>query len=527
MSRFSFRFARIAIRALPFALAFLRDRRRFVLFGGARTISTEQHQRRAYRIRDAMLELGPTFIKIGQVLSTRPDVVPKTYAEAFATLQDTVPAGPYREMIPALAEDIGYHTYDAFDPIPFAGGSLAQVYEATYESKRVVVKVRRPGIKSLIETDLQVIDRLLPVVVRFAPERHRFSLRNIADDFDRIIQEELHFEREARMMGEIGENFADEPTVKIPNVYPEASSDRVLTMEYVDGIKITAVDELNDAGFDPKTIAHETANAYFQMGLEDGVFHGDPHPGNLAVDEHGRITLYDFGMSGRFAPQMQETVIDLYLAVVTRNVEEIIDLLIDLGALDPAVDRAAIARVLELMIADLKGEDDLNWRVILDEVIDAFHDFPFRIPPDLMLVIRVGTVSEGVLRQLDPEFDFINAARQFLLEHGYMQRGARRALEGARDDVETALRALARTPPKLERALDRAAQDGIRVESRPSNPQLYLQTIGKPIGYALLAGSGAVGASILASIDARYGAVGFLIAGALFVLFIASLRYDP
>ncbi|WP_129116144.1 AarF/UbiB family protein [Halegenticoccus tardaugens] len=142
-------------------------------------------------------------MKIGQVLSTRPDVVPQVYAEEFVTLQDAVPTGPYREMIPALAHDVGYHSYEDFDPEPIAGGSLAQVYRATYQGEPVVVKVRRPEIKVLIETDLRIIRRLIPLIMLFALERLQFSLRNMADDFERIILEELNFEREARMMDEI------------------------------------------------------------------------------------------------------------------------------------------------------------------------------------------------------------------------------------------------------------------------------------------------------------------------------------
>jgi predicted unusual protein kinase regulating ubiquinone biosynthesis (AarF/ABC1/UbiB family) len=265
-----------------------------------------------------MLDLGPTFVKIGQVLSTRPDLVPQVYAKEFVTLQNSIPGGPYREMIPALEEDIGYHSYDDFDPEPIAGGSLAQVYSATYEGEEVVVKVRRPGIKDLIETDLRIIRRLTPFALFIAPDRFQFSLRNIADDFERIILEELDFEREARMMDEIRSNFAndDNETVYIPRVYHDVSSERVLTMEYVEGIKITNIDKLEAGGHDLETIAQTAANAYFTMGLEHGIYHGDPHPGNLAVDETGRIVFYDFGMSGRFTSDMQISIINLYLAAV-------------------------------------------------------------------------------------------------------------------------------------------------------------------------------------------------------------------
>ncbi|WP_458208647.1 ABC1 kinase family protein [Haladaptatus sp. NG-SE-30] len=470
-----------------------------------------------------MLTLGPTFIKIGQVLSTRPDVVPEVYAEEFATLQDAVPPSPYSEMIPSLATDVGYHSYDEFDPDPIAGGSLAQVYEAVYDGTRVAVKVRRPGIKDRIDIDLRVIRRLLPVVTFVAPERYRFSLSNMADDFERIIQEELDFEREARMMDEIRDNFGDDSTTRIPQVYPDVSSKRVLTMEYIAGIKITDVDQLEVAGFDPKTIAHKVANAYFTMGLVHGVFHGDPHPGNLAVDDDGRIVFYDFGMSGRFTPAMQENVIQLYLAVVNRDVDTITDILIEIDALEPTVDRVKMAAMLRLMIDEFEGKGDVDWRDILTDVLTELRQFPFRLPPDIMLVIRVGTVSEGVLRELDPEFNFVQAAREFLRQHGFMERGARMMFDEMRTDVEASAKALVHIPPKLERALDTIIQNEGQ-SHRPTPDQVQLQAVAKPLAYALLAGFTILGASILSLVDLWYSTGAFIVAGLLLILFYRSMR---
>ena len=400
------------------------------------------------------------------------------------------------------------------------------MYEAVYDGTRVAVKVRRPDIKDRTDTDLRVIRRLLPVVVFFAPNRYRFSLRNMADDFERIIQEELDFEREARMMDEIRNNFSDDSTVRIPRVYTDVSSERVLTMEYIAGIKITDVDQLEAAGFDPKPIAHKVANAYFTMGLVHGVFHGDPHPGNLSVDDEGRIVFYDFGMSGRFTPAMQENVIQLYLSVVNRDVETITDILIKIDVLDPNVDRVKMAAMLSLMMDEFEGKEDVNWRDILTDALAELQQFPFRLPPNIMLVIRIGTVSEGVLRELDPEFDFIHAAREFLRRHGFMERGARRMFDEMRTDVEASAKALVRVLLKLERALDAIIRDEAQTQ-RLTVDQVQLQTIAKPLGYVLLAGCTILGASILSMVDLRYGIGGLLVAGLFVVLFYRSIRTEP
>ncbi|MDL5363226.1 AarF/ABC1/UbiB kinase family protein [Halalkalicoccus sp. NIPERK01] len=465
-----------------------------------------------------MLDLGPTFVKIGQVLSTRPDVVPQVYAEEFVTLQDAVPTGPYREMIPALADDVGYHSYDDFEPEPIAGGSLAQVYRATYQDDHVVVKVRRPGVKDLIETDLRIIRRLIPLVMLLAPARLQFSLRNMADDFERIILEELDFEREARMMAEIRANFERDgnETVVIPRVYQDVSSERVLTMAYVKGTKVTDVDELEAEGHDPSEVARDVANAYFTMGLEHGVYHGDPHPGNLAVDEEGRIVFYDFGMSGRFTSAMQNSVVNLYLAAVNRNVDGIIDELIALGALDPDADRAAVGHVLELVIDDLEGNETVNWQQIISEVTGMLHEFPFRIPPDIMLVLRVGSISEGVLRQLDPEFDFLAAAQAFLREHGFMERAARMKLEEMRGELEASLWALLRLPAKIEQELDAREQERIQVTARAQARD------SRSLGYAILTAASLLGTALLATLDTTYILVGLGVTLVFLILFVAS-----
>lgn len=523
MVSFLRRFFRIGITFLPFAVLYLRDRRRFLVLGASRTVAPEEHARRARRLREAMLDLGPTFVKIGQVLSTRPDIVPQVYADEFVMLQDSVPAGPHRDAISSLAADVGCDSYDDLDREPIAAGSLAQVYRATYRGESVAVKVRRPGIHDLVETDLRIIRRLVPVALALTPDRFAFSLQNIADDFERIILEELDFEREARLMDEIRSNFeADgDETVRIPRVHHEASSERVLTMEYVDGTKVTAVDELEASGHDPSRVAEAVANAYLTMGLEHGVYHGDPHPGNIAVDETGRIVLYDFGMCGRFTPAMRRSVVNLYLAAVNRDVDAITDELVELGALDPGADRADVGHVIQLLIEDLEGSETANWREIIDEAIGLLHDFPFRIPPDVMLAIRVGTISEGVLRELDPEFDILAASRAFLRERGFVERAARRKLEEVRSEFESALWALVRLPTKLERELDGREEDRVQRERLADR---YQRRTSRSLGYAILAAGALVGSAVLVTRNGLYAAGGVLVALAFFALFVDSTR---
>lgn len=522
MIRYSRRLVRVAFGFLPFLVAALRDRRRFLVVGGPRAVSDERRRERARRFRDTMLALGPTYIKIGQVLSTRPDLVPPVFAEELATLQDTVPPSPVGEVESIVAADVGMETYDEFETDPIAGGSLAQVHAARYRGRRVAVKVRRPGVADLVETDLRIVRLLLPVAVAVAPKRHRFSLRNLAGDFERIIEQELDFAREGRMMAEIRENFSDDPGVRIPERYPEASSGRVLTMEFVESVKITDVDGLRAAGFDPPAVARDVANAYFEMGLVDGVFHGDPHPGNLGVDAGGRVVFYDFGMSGRFTPEMQTAVVDLYLAGVERDTDRIVDVLIDLGALDRDVDRTAMDHVLRLAIRDLEGSGPPDWRALVAEMSAVLREFPFRVPPDIMLLLRVGTVGEGVLRGLDPEFDFLAAAREFLVAHGYRERGVRQWTEGMGTDAAGALRAAVRLPAKAERLVDTIQRGDLEIEGLALNRPLT--TIGRALAFALITAAWVVGSAILTDVSPLFGALGWVIAAVMTLAFLLAVH---
>ncbi|KTG26923.1 ABC1 kinase family protein, partial [Haloferax profundi] len=380
----------------------------------------------------------------------------------------------------------------------------------------------RPNVVDIIDVDLRVVRRLLPIVTAIAPRRHRFSLRNLADDFERVITEELDFAREGRMMEEIRANFADEDEVRIPRLYPEVSSERVITMEYVESTKIIDLDELRATGFDPVAIAHDIADAYFKMGIEDGVFHADPHPGNLGVDNRRRIVFYDFGMTGRFTPEMQDSVVNLYLAAIARDTEQMTDVLIDLGVLDSTVDRSAMDQVLELAIENLEGKGISDWRTLMLEVNDILHEFPFRIPPDVMLLIRVGTVSEGVLRQLDPEFDILSAAQEFLMAHGYRERGATMWFEGMRGDATTSARSTVRIPAKLERVLDTVQRGELEVEGLQL--QQPLVATGRVLAYALITASWVIGSAILTDVSPLFGAVGWGIALVMTVVFIVALH---
>ena len=514
------RYLVVLFRFLPFALAFLRDRRRFILFGPRRQVSDEKHRQRAEQIRETMLELGPAFIKVGQVLSTRPDIVLPVYADVFGTLQDEIPEDAGGNPKHVVAEELG-DELDQSTLEPIAGGSLAYVYTADYRDERIALKVRRPELKSVITRDLRVVRGLIPLIRPFTSERQQYSIENAADDFEDIILNELDFDREATIMADIRGNFADDERVVIPAIYEDLCSERVLAMEYRTGRKITDDDAFDDVDVTPHEMATRIITVYLEMGLVDGVFHADPHPGNLAVTDDGGLLLFDFGMSERLSPTVQEDIVALYRALVRREVDDLVDALIALDVLEPHVNRAEVGRVLELVIENLEGRSEVTWRMIITELTTMLRDFPFRIPPDVMLLIRVGTVGEGVCRQLDPEFDFLAVVRSFLVEQGLIESELDAIIEETWADVRRSLPALARVPSRLDRTLYRLERGELVVRTEPVAGHGMAE---RNLGYAVVAAALIVAAAVLTFHDRPYEIPALAVAAGFLLVYLVGIE---
>ncbi|WP_254809094.1 ABC1 kinase family protein [Natronosalvus amylolyticus] len=487
------RYLQVLVRFFPLLLAFVRDRRRFLLFGPSRQVSKAVHRDRADRLTQTMLNLGPAFIKVGQVLSTRPDLIPPTYIEAFATLQNEIPEEAGGDPLTVLEAEVG-DRIDQQTVETVAGGSLAFVYTAEYEGEKIALKVRRPGLVPIIKRDLRVIRGLVPLIAPFANERQRYSLENVTDDFEQIILDELDFQREAEIMAEIGANFADDDRVCIPATHPDLCSQRIVAMEYVEGEKITTADALDATDLEPTELATLVSRTFLKMGLVDGVFHADPHPGNLAIGADGTLILYDFGMSQRLSEQEQADITRLYRSLVRRDIDGLLNTLIALEILEPTVDRIAVRQVLELVIENLEGQSTVTWRAIITELFSMLHDFPFRIPPNVMLLVRVGTVGEGVCRSLDPEFDFLTVTQSFLVDHGFIESELEALFTDVQNDVRASVPVLARAPARFDTVFGQLERGELVVRTTPTE---------SPSG-----GDPAVGYAIVAS--------GLLTAGAIF-----------
>ncbi|WP_318568087.1 AarF/ABC1/UbiB kinase family protein [Salinigranum marinum] len=499
------RFFVVLYQFFPLIVAYSRDRRRFVLFGRSRQVDAETQAKRANVLLDSLLTLGPTFIKLGQLLSTRPDILPPAYVDVLSRLQDDVPPAPWAEAQTVLEEEVGPidDVYDDFDREPISGASLGQVYTATYRGEEVAVKIRRPGIETLVEADLRVVRWSLPLIQRFIGEGRAFSLENLADEFAKTIRQEMDYSREGRVLTTIRGNFADDDDIRIPELREEVSGPRVLTMEYLPGIKINDLETLDERGIDRTELATRLQRIYLQMIIDDGDFHADPHPGNLAVDDDGAIIFYDFGMSGQVEPFIQEKIVDFYIAVANQDIDGILDALIEMGTLSPEADRQVMGDVMELAIADARGEDIEQYRVqqIVEQVESTIYEFPLRLPRNLALVLRVATVVEGVCVTLDPDFDFISVATDYLTDQGYREETIKRVVSETGDQLQETTRSLFRVPPKLERVLDTVERDDLTVNVRIEDRNDVLSKLARRIVYGFLLAVGVLSTAILYAFD--------------------------
>jgi ubiquinone biosynthesis protein len=372
------------------------------------------------RLRMAMEELGPTFVKLGQLLSTRPDVLPRPYIEEFTKLQDEVPALPVEEIKRQILRQLGRPVEAVcleFTDEPIAAASIAQVHRGRLQGgEEVVFKVRRPGITRTVETDIDIMMGLAHLIEQHVPAVAIYDPVGLVKEFRRTIRREMDFNREGHTIERFAANFTGDPTVYVPKVYWEHSGETVLTLEYVPGIKITEFQELTSRGFDLKELARRGAKAFLKQVLDHGVFHGDPHPGNIFVLPDHVICMLDYGMVGRLSPELKQQLIDLLEALLHRDVERIIAQLIYSGELTDDSDLKSLRRDLHEFIEDYYDIllQDLRVGRLLTDFIEILTQHRIRFPADFMLLAKALIAMEGLGRQLDPEFNMIDYMRPYI-----------------------------------------------------------------------------------------------------------------
>ncbi|HEX6042148.1 ABC1 kinase family protein [Longimicrobium sp.] len=414
---------RLLFLLLPFALSFSRDRRRFVFWGRPARRSADFHVRRAERLADLIPTLGPTFVKIGQVFSARPDVVPEPYLTSLSTLTDNVACVPFpaieRELVAAYGAPVD-QVFEAFEREPLAAGSLGQVYKARYQGEDVVVKVLRPGVEPIVEKDVKFVRMVLRWVERFWSHPQLRGLHVVIDEFERRIADEMDFRKEAAYARAIGERFARNPRVIVPRVIDGMVRPRALVLEFVQGTRVDRIDGLVAAGvIDPEQVMHAVVEAYIQMMLVDGIFHADPHPGNLLVRADGALVLLDFGMVIEVEPAMRHHLVHTSLAAVRGDAEKVVDGFFKLGIVEPQTDRETIHRLVSLILQMTERGAELAemQRALADEVMHLLYDWPVVLTGEMTYFGRAVALIEGLGAHHIPNFNPVRYVRPLLLKH--------------------------------------------------------------------------------------------------------------
>lgn len=467
-----------------------------------------RRKQQAIWIRNSLLDLGPTFIKVGQLFSTRADLFPSEYVEELAKLQDKVPAFGYDKVERIIEQDLGKkipELFHSFDPIPLAAASLGQVHKAQLHSGEVVVvKVQRPALKKLFEIDLTILKGITRYFQNHPEWGRGRDWLGIYDECCRILWEEIDYLSEGRNADTFRRNFRGYEWVKVPRVYWRYTSPRVLTLEYVPGIKISHYEALEAAGIDRKQIARQGAEAYLQQLLNDGFFHADPHPGNIAVSPEGALIFYDFGMMGRIKSNVREQLMRTLFGIAQKDAEQVVESLVELGALSPVDDMGPVRRSIQFMLDHFMDKPFENQSVsaITDDLYEISYNQPFRFPATFTFVMRAFSTLEGVGKGLDPEFNFMEVAKPFAMQIMADFNGSEGNAflnELGRQAAQVSNTALG-LPRRLEDTLDKLDKGDLRLRVRSIETERLIRrqsSIQLSITYALIVSTFTLAAVIL------------------------------
>lgn len=520
-----------------------RDSKSWTYIGGMTEAKKKARRRKqAIWIRESLLELGPTFIKVGQLFSTRADIIPNEYVEELSKLQDKVPAFSYEQVEQIIKQDLGKDIstlFCSFDPVPLAAASLGQVHKAQLHSgEEVVVKVQRPGLRRLFEIDLGIAKGIARYFQNHPKWGRGRDWMGIYEECCKILYEEIDYLNEGRNADTFRRNFRNINWVRVPRVYWRYTSPRVLTLEYVPGIKISHYEALEAAGLDRKLLANLGAQAYLHQLLNNGFFHADPHPGNIAVSPDGALIFYDFGMMGRIRNDVREKLMQLFFGIAQKSAERVVDSLIELGALVPVEDLGPVRRSIQYILDNIMEQPFENQSVaaIADDLYEIAYDQPFRFPATFTFVMRAFSTLEGVGKGLDPEFNFMEVAKPFAMQ--IMTNGNSFDRNSFIDELSRQAAQVGTTafnlPRRIEEAIEKLERGDIRVRVRSTETDRVLRrlsSIQMGSNYALLISAFTLSATIL-FVNGKLGLalIVALIAGALAVSLIRLLiridRFD-
>ncbi len=456
------------------------DLRRFAplkgRFGGAETVGVDAPLSEVgQRMVAVCQELGPTFVKLGQMLSTRPDVLPAPIINELRRLQDHVAPFESSEAWRLIEEDLGRPPSELFthiDPEPFASGSIGQVYRAvTANGDKVVVKVQRPGIEQIIQLDMHILRRLAELTERVMPELSVYRMGMIVDEFDRTIHRELDFVNEAAATSRFHEAFQTDPNIDIPGVMWSLTGSQVLTLRQIEGVTFEEVMADQDGRFDRSAIAQNLTDAYLRQYFEMGLFHADPHPGNLLVSDRSRVGLLDFGLVGQVDDELANQLAIALIAAVKREVDIVIDVMADIGAIGPNTDRAQLRSGMRELLEKYYGLPlkRLDLQTIFIEITDLIRRHDVQLPRDFVLLGKSIVTAAGVALQLDPDLNLLEIMRPKIFAMAKERFGPGHLFRTVAINLWHTLNIMKNAPAQIRDVMRRMSRGQLEVKVRHEN----------------------------------------------------------
>ena len=496
---------------------------------------------RPEHVRMALEELGTTFIKLGQILSTRADLLPPEYQAELAKLQDAAPPVPWEVIEETLGMELGQPLaacFATFDPTPLAAASIGQAHAATLpDGTQVVVKVRRPGVVEQVEEDLAILQNLAAAASRRWEVADHYDLVGLAQEFAQTLRAELDYIREGHSAERFAANFAGDPAVHVPRIFWETTTARVLTLERIRGMKIDDLAALDAAGIDRAALAKRAARIILKMVFEDGFFHADPHPGNFFIEPDGRIGVIDFGMVGTVDARTQEQLTRVVLAVMSADTDQLVDAMLDLGVARGRIDRASLRRDLEQLLAHYTGQSlgEIAIGPLLERTLAVVRRHHLQLPPNLALLLKTIIMNEGMGARLDPDFRLATVlapyAERLILQQLAPTRLARRLSQASIDVARLGVE----LPQQLRRILGDLERGNLAVSVPPDQFEPLMrrfERLTNRLVLGILAAAFIVGTSVLMAVYHPGGAtqwlgiffaIGFIIAGMLGVYLVWSI----
>ena len=485
-------------------------------------------RKRARWFTEELIKLGSAFIKIGQLLSARPDLIPKTWIRELSTLQDAVPQFSFTRVEKIIKEELKskFEDINVIDSVPIGSASLAQVHKASLrDGRQVVFKVQRPNLKTLFEIDLDIMQQIAFILEKNKNWSRGRNWVEIAKECRKVLMKELDFNCEAQYAARFRQQFLDDENIEIPEVIWDMSTERVLCLSYIKGIKISNIKDLKSKNYDLSKIAEVGAISYLKQLVNFGFFHADPHPGNLAVSNSGKLVFYDFGMMGNITNNLQSRIGSMVKSAALRDASSLVNELQDAGLISEDIDIGPVRRLVRLMLKEaLTPPFSPN---IIDklsgDLYELVYETPFQLPVDLIFVMRALSTYEGVGRMLDPSFNLVSITKPYLISIMSSNNQSPNDLinQLGRQVGEISSKAVG-IPKRIDDNLERLEQGDLQLQVRMGESDRQFKnmfTAQKSLGHSILIGSLTIASALLVSKNSSNLAI-------LPIIFVAPITLD-